>query len=79
MFDLSLFRYRISFKGYESLTIATQKIVVSMNYLASLVLPACLGLFTGVGHGIYSHQQDLPFSLTEQIIQVMPINSTLED
>lgn len=47
-----------------------------MNHLSNLVLPACLGLLTGIGHGIYSHQQDLPLSLTEQIIQVTPIHST---
>ncbi len=50
-----------------------------MNQLASLVLPACLGLLTGMGHGIYAHQQDFPFSLTEQMIQATPINAAFED
>ncbi|WP_293117629.1 hypothetical protein [Okeania sp. SIO1I7] len=38
-----------------------------MNNFASLVLPAILGIITGVGHGIISHQADLPVSLTEQV------------
>ncbi len=40
-----------------------------MNQFASLFLPAVLGLLTGVAHGISSHYQDLPFSLTEQVLQ----------
>ncbi len=40
-----------------------------MNNLVSLLLPAVIGLLAGVGHGITSHHQDLPFSLTEQIVQ----------
>lgn len=38
-----------------------------MKNLTSLVLPAVIGLITGIGHGITSHHLDLPFSLTEQI------------
>ncbi|WP_293057479.1 MULTISPECIES: hypothetical protein [unclassified Okeania] len=38
-----------------------------MNNFASLVLPAILGIITGVGHGIISHKADLPVSLTEQV------------
>ena len=38
-----------------------------MKTLASLTLPAILGLVAGIGHGIVSHQADLPMSLTEQV------------
>ncbi|MGK7896415.1 MAG: hypothetical protein AB4372_23065 [Xenococcus sp. (in: cyanobacteria)] len=38
-----------------------------MNNFASLLLPAVIGLVSGIGHGITSHYLDLPFSLTEQI------------
>ena len=38
-----------------------------MKSLTSLVLPAIVGLVTGIGHGITSHHLELPFSLTEQI------------
>lgn len=40
-----------------------------MNNLTSLLLPAVLGLVAGIGHGINSHEQQLPFSLGEQVIQ----------
>ena len=39
-----------------------------MNNLGSLILPAIIGLLSGIGHGITSHNLDLPFSLTEQLI-----------
>ena len=38
-----------------------------MNNLASFVLPAIVGLITGIGHGVTSHHLDLPLSLTEQM------------
>ena len=38
-----------------------------MNNFASLLLPAVIGLVSGIGHGITSHYLDLPFSLTEQL------------
>lgn len=41
----------------------------NMNNFASLVLPAVFGLIAGIGHGISSHYQELPFSLSEQILQ----------
>ena len=44
-----------------------------MNNLASLVLPAFLGLIAGIGHGITSHYQELPFSLSEQVLQSLQI------
>ena len=40
-----------------------------MNNLVSLFLPAVLGLLAGVGHGITSHHQDLPFSLADQVVE----------
>ncbi|WP_192901127.1 MULTISPECIES: hypothetical protein [Okeania] len=38
-----------------------------MKNFTFLVLPAILGIITGVGHGIISHKADLPVSLTEQV------------
>ncbi|WP_019508458.1 hypothetical protein [Pleurocapsa sp. PCC 7319] len=40
-----------------------------MKSLASLLLPSILGFVAGIGHGITSHHQDLPFSLSEQVIE----------
>ncbi|MGK7934682.1 MAG: hypothetical protein AB4206_02570 [Xenococcaceae cyanobacterium] len=48
-----------------------------MNNCASLVLPALLGLIAGIGHGITSHYQELPFSLTEQFLQSSAIEQSL--
>ena len=42
--------------------------------LASLIFPAILGIITGVGHGIISHQADLPISLTKQLQLSLQIN-----
>ena len=39
-----------------------------MNNVASLILPAVIGLVTGIGHGVISEQLNLPFSLAEQIL-----------
>lgn len=44
-----------------------------MNYLASLILPAALGLVAGMTHGVVSHSLDLPIALEDQI--VMPLES----
>lgn len=38
-----------------------------MNYLASLIIPAALGLVAGMTHGYVSHALELPVSLTEQM------------
>jgi len=40
-----------------------------MNNLASLVVASVLGLVSGISHGVVSHSQDLPFSLSEQVIE----------
>lgn len=40
-----------------------------MKDLASLLLPAILGLAAGIGHGITSHHQELPFSLADQVVE----------
>ncbi len=40
-----------------------------MNSLASLVLPAFIGLLAGMGHGWVSHEADLPVSLAEQLVE----------
>ena len=50
-----------------------------MNNLASLVFPAVLGLIAGIGHGINSHYQELPFSLTEQVLQSLTIEQSFPD
>ncbi len=44
-----------------------------MNYLASLLLPAALGLMAGITHGFVAHAMDLPVGLEDQI--VMPFES----
>ena len=41
----------------------------SMKDLASFIIPSILGLVAGIGHGVVSHHQDLPFSLSEQVIE----------
>ncbi|MEM7593618.1 MAG: hypothetical protein AAF383_19260 [Cyanobacteria bacterium P01_A01_bin.83] len=46
-----------------------------MKDWASLLIPAVLGLVAGTGHGIVSHYQDLPFSLSEQVIESFSGNS----
>ena len=47
-----------------------------MNNLASLILPAMIGLLAGIGHGVISHHQDLPLSLSDQVLQSMKANSS---
>ena len=49
----------------------------NMNNFSSLILPAVLGLVAGIGHGINSHYQELPFSLAEQIIQPLAVEQSL--
>ncbi len=44
-----------------------------MNHLASLIIPAALGLIAGLAHGVVSHAMDLPMPLSEQIL--MPLES----
>ncbi len=46
-----------------------------MSNVASLVLPAVIGLVAGIGHGIVSEQLNLPFSLAEQIIPTSSFES----
>ena len=40
-----------------------------MNNCSALIVSSILGLVAGIGHGIVSHYQDLPFSLSEQLIE----------
>ncbi len=40
-----------------------------MKNWASFILPSILGLVAGIGHGIASHHQELPFSLAEQVVE----------
>ncbi|NEQ34001.1 MAG: hypothetical protein F6K04_23930 [Leptolyngbya sp. SIO4C5] len=39
--------------------------------MASLVLPALVGLLAGVGHGVMSHQANLPLSLGQQMVSIL--------
>ena len=50
----------------ESVGVAYQR--TSMNYLASLLLPAALGLIAGATHGLVSHAMDLPVALEDQMV-----------
>jgi len=45
-----------------------------MNHGASLVLSTAFGLLTGIGHGFYAHQHNLPLSLSEQVVQAISID-----
>jgi hypothetical protein len=45
-----------------------------MNHGASLVLSTAFGLLTGIGHGLYAHQHNLPLSLSEQVVQAISID-----
>ena len=47
-----------------------------MKTLASLALPAFLGLMAGIGHGIVSHQADLPLSLAQQMTDSFQVKSS---
>ena len=40
-----------------------------MNSFTSLLFASLLGLTAGIGHGVVAHHNDLPFSLTDQIVQ----------
>ncbi|NJK54625.1 MAG: hypothetical protein HC939_00975 [Pleurocapsa sp. SU_5_0] len=46
-----------------------------MNNHASLVIASILGLVAGMSHGIVSHDQNLPFSLSEQVLESINVNS----
>jgi len=50
-----------------------------MNYVASLVLPAALGLIAGITHGFVSHTMELPVPLSEQIMQPLGSVQPLRD
>ena len=50
-----------------------------MSNLASLVLPAVIGLASGIGHGIISHYLDLPLSLTEQLSPSLTSHQSLPE
>ncbi|MEL6931038.1 MAG: hypothetical protein AAFO95_20820 [Cyanobacteria bacterium J06600_6] len=40
-----------------------------MNNSVSLIIASVLGLVSGISHGVVSHYQDLPFSLSQQVIE----------
>jgi hypothetical protein len=41
-----------------------------MQHIASLVLPAVIGLLAGLGHGFIAHQAHLPMALGDQVAQL---------
>ena len=40
-----------------------------MDNKASLIIASLFGLVAGMSHGVVSHYQELPFSLSEQVIE----------
>ena len=50
-----------------------------MNNFASLLLPAVIGLVSGIGHGITSHYLDLPLSLTEQLFPTLTSHQSFSE
>ena len=40
-----------------------------MNDRTSLIIASILGLVAGMGHGVVSHMQELPFSLSQQVVE----------
>jgi hypothetical protein len=40
-----------------------------MNDPKSLIFASILGLVAGMSHGVVSHFQEMPFSLSEQVIE----------
>ena len=49
-----------------------------MNNWESLIISSFFGLVAGLGHGFVSHYQELPFSLSEQIIESVEGNVQLD-
>ncbi|MEL6779629.1 MAG: hypothetical protein AAFO06_20505 [Cyanobacteria bacterium J06597_16] len=50
-----------------------------MNYLASLLLPAFLGLAAGMSHAVVSHYAGLPVPLVEQVTQPLSGSGSLRE
>jgi hypothetical protein len=46
-----------------------------MNNQVSLIVASFFGLLAGMSHGVVSHYQDLPFSLSEQVIESIDGNN----
>jgi hypothetical protein len=46
-----------------------------MNPLTSLLFPVFFGLMAGIGHGVISDHNNLPFSLMDQLFQ--PLNPSM--
>ncbi len=46
-----------------------------MNNHASLVIASILGLVAGMSHGMVSHYQNLPFSLSEQVFESINVSN----
>ena len=40
-----------------------------MNDRTSLIIASILGLVAGMGHGVVSHVQELPLSLSQQVVE----------
>ena len=46
-----------------------------MNNQVSLILASVFGLVAGMSHGAVSHYQNLPFSLSEQVVESIKGNN----
>lgn len=46
-----------------------------MNDRISLVVASVLGLVAGMGHGVVSHYRELPFSLSDQVVESFGSNA----
>ena len=50
-----------------------------MNNQASLIVASIFGLIAGMSHGVVSHFQELPFSLSEQVIESVNGDRSVRD
>ena len=48
---------------------SVSKLSIQMNDPKSLILASIFGLVAGMSHGVVSHFQEMPFSLSEQLIE----------
>jgi hypothetical protein len=51
-------------------------ILCSMNNHASLIIASIFGLVAGMSHSIVDRYQNLPFSLSEQVVESIHSNNS---